>query len=427
MSSAPPLIGASTTLTPRGRACVREALSPSPGFPSDFPDTLAAPLDDYGAYFTFFSPQGRTPGTEGRRCKAARGDRGAHRTREPAPFHGAGLAAPPSTRSGYRNVRDARPLPCSLLPMPVSDGWCTAIQSRAEADSAASIRHRLCLLRMLRAFSAHKWSELEGLQADYVRAALLDGGGRISRIRLHLEYALGGLLDELEGSQVTDPENARVILRERLRDSLDRAASSTALVNAFRDATTLIVRTRSSPKRGPLELRLTRAARYMVEHCAEPISRASIARRVGLSPSYFSVQFKGILGLGFEEYLRRQRVERAKQLLQRSSLSVSVVGHEAGFVSVTHFNRVFRETVGETPSSHRAKFRPAALPPTQEGAALPAASNPGPGRISATRKATRSARSSAVNLRAMFSLAPAKPSGSPPRSKNKTASASDPI
>ena len=154
-----------------------------------------------------------------------------------------------------------------------------------------------CLLRMLRAFSAHKWSELEALQADYVRAALLDGGGRISRIRLHLEYALGGLLDELESSQVTDPKTLGD-LRERLRDSLDRAASSTALVNAFRDATTLIVRTRSSPKRGPLELRLTRAARFMVEHCAEPISRALYRSSRGAVSELFLRAVQGHLGIG---------------------------------------------------------------------------------------------------------------------------------
>jgi AraC-like DNA-binding protein len=326
---------------------------------SRLPDTLAAQLDDYGAYFAFFSSPGRHSGQRsaslhgraraiververetGRRVTVGVGGTAEHSAGLPECARRAALALQLAAHGGER-----------WLP------YGSSIEQDRAAGSFST--PAACLLRLLRAFSTHRWREVDALQADYVRAALVDGGGRISRIRLHLEYALGGLIDELEAGRVTDGKTLGD-LRAGLRDSLDRAASSTALVNAFRDAISLLVRARSTPKRGSVELRLARAARFISDRCGEPITRASVARRVGLSPSYFSVQFKAALGLGFEEYLRGQRIERAKQLLQRSSLSMQEVAHGSGFVSVTHFNRVFRGAMGETPSAHRAKFRPPA-------------------------------------------------------------------
>jgi AraC-like DNA-binding protein len=78
---------------------------------------------------------------------------------------------------------------------------------------------------------------------------------------------------------------------------------------------------------------------------------------VGLSRSYFSRQFKATFGLGFEEYLRRKRVERSEHLLRYSSLSIKQIADACGFASAAHFDRVFRRAGSETPSAYRAKFR----------------------------------------------------------------------
>jgi len=54
------------------------------------------------------------------------------------------------------------------------------------------------------------------------------------------------------------------------------------------------------------------------------------------------------------------RIEKAKSLLLEPHRRISEVAYEVGFQSLTHFNRVFREIVGQSPTSYRrgnSRFR----------------------------------------------------------------------
>jgi transcriptional regulator GlxA family with amidase domain len=62
--------------------------------------------------------------------------------------------------------------------------------------------------------------------------------------------------------------------------------------------------------------------------------------------------FKCATGLIFTDYLARLRVEEAKALLLDRNHRVSKVAYDAGFQSLTHFNRVFRKIVGQSPSRY---------------------------------------------------------------------------
>ena len=84
------------------------------------------------------------------------------------------------------------------------------------------------------------------------------------------------------------------------------------------------------------------------------VSTKELARRVHLSPCYFSKLFKKQTGLTFTEYRRRARVEQAKRLLLDPQRRVSEVAFEAGFESIPYFNRVFRRSLGCSPSEYRA-------------------------------------------------------------------------
>ena len=84
------------------------------------------------------------------------------------------------------------------------------------------------------------------------------------------------------------------------------------------------------------------------------VSSKELARRVHLSPCYFSKLFKKQTGLTFTEYRRRARVEKAKRLLIDPHRRVSEVAFEAGFESIPYFNRVFRRFVTCSPSQYRA-------------------------------------------------------------------------
>jgi AraC-like DNA-binding protein len=66
--------------------------------------------------------------------------------------------------------------------------------------------------------------------------------------------------------------------------------------------------------------------------------------------------FKKGTGINFTEYLSRVRIERSKNLLLNPHLRVSEIAFEVGFQSLTHFNRVFKNTVGESPSHYREQL-----------------------------------------------------------------------
>src|ERR1700737_2990359 len=65
-------------------------------------------------------------------------------------------------------------------------------------------------------------------------------------------------------------------------------------------------------------------------------------------------RFRKATGLTFTDYLGRVRVEKAKTLLLNPHLRVSEIAYTVGFQSLTHFNRVFHNLTGESPTLFRA-------------------------------------------------------------------------
>ena len=98
---------------------------------------------------------------------------------------------------------------------------------------------------------------------------------------------------------------------------------------------------------------ITRARTYIAAHLTEDISLAQVSHAVGMSSFYFCKNFKKGTGLNFTEYLSRQRVESVKQLLLNPYKRVSEAAYEAGFQSLSQFNRVFHRITGESPTAYR--------------------------------------------------------------------------
>jgi len=99
---------------------------------------------------------------------------------------------------------------------------------------------------------------------------------------------------------------------------------------------------------------ISRAKQYIHEHQANDLSLSEVARAVNTSTYYFCKLFKKATGLNFTNYLSRVRIEKAKNLLINPNLRISEIAYEVGFQSLTHFNRVFRKMVGQSPTEYRA-------------------------------------------------------------------------
>jgi AraC-like DNA-binding protein len=101
---------------------------------------------------------------------------------------------------------------------------------------------------------------------------------------------------------------------------------------------------------------ITRAREFIQQHHAEDLSLGQVAKAVNTSTFYFCKLFKKHTGVHFTDYLSRTRVEKAKNLLLNPNLRISEIAYEVGFQSLTHFNRVFKKILGQSPTEYRSQL-----------------------------------------------------------------------
>jgi AraC family transcriptional regulator len=109
--------------------------------------------------------------------------------------------------------------------------------------------------------------------------------------------------------------------------------------------------------RGGLPIhQLRKAEDYVAAHLAEEIPIDTLAQLLELSPSHFAHVFKETTGMTPLQFITRQRVTRAQQLIRETSRSLIDVGLEVGYTSPSHFAQVFRRVVGVTPTEFRSSL-----------------------------------------------------------------------
>jgi AraC-like DNA-binding protein/ligand-binding sensor protein len=101
---------------------------------------------------------------------------------------------------------------------------------------------------------------------------------------------------------------------------------------------------------------ITRAKDYILEHQTDELSLGEVAKAVNMSTYYFCKSFKKVTGINFTDYVSRVRLEKAKNLLLNPNLRVSEIAYEVGFQSLTHFNRVFKKILGQSPTQYRSQL-----------------------------------------------------------------------
>ena len=98
---------------------------------------------------------------------------------------------------------------------------------------------------------------------------------------------------------------------------------------------------------------ITKARAYIHEHQAEELQLGQVAKAVNMSSYYFCKTFKKVIGINFTDYVARVRIEKSKNLLLNPNLRISEIAFEVGFQSLTHFNRVFKNVTGLSPTNYR--------------------------------------------------------------------------
>jgi len=101
---------------------------------------------------------------------------------------------------------------------------------------------------------------------------------------------------------------------------------------------------------------ITKARAYIAEHQTEEIKLGQVAKAVNMSSYYFCKMFKKVAGINFTDYVARIRIEKSKNLLLNPNLRISEIAFEVGFQSLTHFNRVFKKILGQSPTEYRSQL-----------------------------------------------------------------------
>ncbi len=110
-------------------------------------------------------------------------------------------------------------------------------------------------------------------------------------------------------------------------------------------------------RRGLAPWQLKRACERLESDLRGKFSLKEIAADFDLSVSHFSRAFRASTGLPPHQWLLRQRVNTAKQLMRVRDLSLSEIAISAGFANQSHFTRVFSSMVGISPGVWRREAR----------------------------------------------------------------------
>ena len=94
------------------------------------------------------------------------------------------------------------------------------------------------------------------------------------------------------------------------------------------------------------------------DHIDTNLSLKEISKGLDINPSYLSREFsKYFEDLSFGEYIRKLRIEKAIQLMQSSQYSLTEIAYLTGFSDQSHFTRIFKKHIGQSPSAYRKKMQ----------------------------------------------------------------------
>jgi AraC-like DNA-binding protein len=138
-----------------------------------------------------------------------------------------------------------------------------------------------------------------------------------------------------------------------LADLEDDTAVSRWLAATMRDLMAAIRAARTPPT----DLAMAEAMAIITRRCAEPLTRDQVAKLCHLSPAHFSRLFHARHGRSFTDALARARCDRAAELLARTDQGLAHIAVACGFADQSHFGKVYRRVMGNTPARHRERLR----------------------------------------------------------------------
>jgi transcriptional regulator GlxA family with amidase domain len=144
------------------------------------------------------------------------------------------------------------------------------------------------------------------------------------------------ILDDIRRAVVRNPEEARLSARHLVTLLTSPAGGE------------------QSRRRGGLApWQKRKIERYVRENLDRVLQRDELGAQVSLSTCHFSRAFKETFGQSPHAYIVRLRLEMAKELMLSTDDALSQIAFACGFADQSHFTKMFRRSVGDTPNNWR--------------------------------------------------------------------------
>jgi AraC family transcriptional regulator len=192
-----------------------------------------------------------------------------------------------------------------------------------------------------------------GAYLDPALGSHLDGGERQLAPMLHFEHPLlTQMMLQLD----------RILAQPELYSRMYVESFSVVLLSEIKNCQAVGLsgshraERRSLVKGGLASWQLKAVCDYIEENLHQDISLAELAAIAQLSPYHFCRAFKEAVGEPPHRYQMSRRIEQAKTLLAKRSLSVSDVATTVGYGSLSRFSALFRQTTGHSPRDYRRQM-----------------------------------------------------------------------
>ena len=191
---------------------------------------------------------------------------------------------------------------------------------------------------------------------ELVRAGLSESRpGARTRLSVRRARCIAIVAATVEASERAGIDTARAWNRfEALTERARAARTDKQLADAAMYTLGAIARKRpAAPRHDP---DLDAINHIVLDRITESVTLNEVAKTLGLQPTAITHRLQRKFGLSYSQYVGRIRIDKAKELLRRTKLSVSDVAKRVGIGDPSNFNKLFRKFESMPPVAYRKQF-----------------------------------------------------------------------